>query len=519
MVGLLDTAARRRLEEGAQRVGDPGGVRADVGARPLFGGEGVPGGDRLEERRGRDLLGGQLRASERVEAGERGPRRRGSEEGIVGRGERREGRNRQVELGEERSGVDGAQAIARAAFAERGQYVGGGDRVGRVGSIEGVAEIERVQRWEAPRRRVFVAPRAAGGADEAERSQHEEERRAESDGGSAHAEGVARWAASVEGSFREASVEGRGNAEAARLTRGARSRRSIAPSMTSPSTFPPAWEDPRKVLARHGLRPKKSFSQNFLVSAHAVEKIAAAVLAPGGVESNASREVLELGPGVGTLTGELLRRGARVVALEKDREMIALLGTEFAGVASLRVIEGDAASVSLDQLGLPLPLTVCGNLPYAVTGAVFRQVVDQREHVARAVFMIQREVRDRLLAEPGTKAYGALTVFVQAEFAVSKVVEVPPGAFHPPPKVHSSVIRLERLGQPRALSDATFTEVVRLAFAQRRKTLRNTLAPLGEPGRRALADVGIDPGLRGERLSVEEFAALAAALRASASSG
>lgn len=280
----------------------------------------------------------------------------------------------------------------------------------------------------------------------------------------------------------------------------------------------PAWEDPRKVLARHGLRPKKAFSQNFLVSSHAVEKIAAAVLAPPPGDSPPMAEVVELGPGVGTLTGELLRRGARVLALEKDREMIALLGEEFAGVETLRVVEGDAADIGLSTLGLPLPLTVCGNLPYAVTGAVFRQVVDQREHVARAVFMIQREVQARLMAGPGTKTYGALSVLVQAVFDVDKVSDVPPGAFHPPPKVHSAVVRLRRLHTPRAQTDATFVEAVRLAFGQRRKTLRNSLGVLGERGRDAMTQAGIDPSLRGERLSVEDFERLAEALRESAAS-
>lgn len=274
----------------------------------------------------------------------------------------------------------------------------------------------------------------------------------------------------------------------------------------------PAFEDPRVVLGRHGLRPKRGFSQNFLVSRHAVDEIARAVL-PVVREGSL---VIELGPGAGTLTAALLRRGASVIAVEKDREMIALLGAELAH-PSLRVVEGDAATFDLDALGVGTEQpAICGNLPYAITGAILERLVQLAPRFSRAVVMIQREVRDRMLAAPGTKAWGALSVFVQARFVVKSVLKVPAGAFFPPPDVESAVISL--VPRPIAIceEDEAFRTIVRSAFGTRRKTLRNGL--LRETGERAdalLAAAEIDGTRRGETLSIEELARLTVALRAS----
>lgn len=288
----------------------------------------------------------------------------------------------------------------------------------------------------------------------------------------------------------------------------------------------PSWEDPRRALGRHGARPKRSFSQNFLVARPIVEAIADATgVGPG-------QPVIELGPGLGTLSAALLRRGARVCAIEKDREMIAALTEDLLDPASpllggraleegaaFRVEEGDATSVDLGALragwaGLDAgPLVVVGNLPYAVTGAIFRNLIAQRAHVARAVVMIQREVRDRLLAEPGTKDYGTLTVFVRAAFRVESVLRAPAGAFHPPPRVESAVVRLVPRADAIEETDALRT-AVRACFEQRRKTLRNGLVALlgGERADAVLARSGIDGRRRGETLSLEEIAGLAEAI-------
>lgn len=266
-------------------------------------------------------------------------------------------------------------------------------------------------------------------------------------------------------------------------------------------------EDPRRVLARHGLAPKRSFSQNFLISREAVEKIAEATVASDGAT------VVELGPGAGTLTTALLRLGASVVAVERDRDMIGLLRTELAGVPGFEVIEGDAAKIDLrglrDRLGVPY--AVAGNLPYSITGEILRHLVESADAFSHAVVMIQKEVRDRLVAAPGDSDYGALTVFVSARMSISPVTIVRKGAFHPPPKVDSAVVRLEPLAVPRAVETPAFRAVVRASFSQRRKMLRKALRAIadGADVDRALSAVGIAGEVRGETLSVESFASLA----------
>ncbi len=269
----------------------------------------------------------------------------------------------------------------------------------------------------------------------------------------------------------------------------------------------PAWEDPRKALARHGLAPKRSFSQNFLVSRHVVEGIARAV-APAAGET-----VVELGPGLGTLTAALLRAGAKVLAFERDRDMIAVLRADLGAYPHLEVREGDAATVALGELATEGRIALAGNLPYAVTGGILRNLCDQAEHVSRAVVMVQKEVRDRLLAAPGTAEYGALTVFIQARFDVRSVLRVPAGSFHPPPKVESAVVCLAPHAVPRADETEAFRQVVRGAFQARRKTLRNALVQVfGAAHATASLDAaGIDGARRGETLSVEEFSRLALA--------
>jgi len=270
----------------------------------------------------------------------------------------------------------------------------------------------------------------------------------------------------------------------------------------------PSWEDPRRVLSRHGLAPKRGFSQNFLVSRTVVEQIVAA-LAP-----KADETVVELGPGLGTLTGALLRAGARVVAVDADRDMLEVLRRELGHLPTLDAQFGDATSFDFATVTPNGRVAVAGNLPYAVTGGIFRSLVAQHRHVDRAVLMIQREVRDRLLGVEGTKAYGALTVFTRAVFDIRPVCIVPAGAFHPPPRVESAVIALSPRSQPIDAARRGFERTVRASFEARRKTLRNALLKIHQAAHvdSALASVGIDGKRRGETLSVEEFDKLATAL-------
>ncbi len=263
----------------------------------------------------------------------------------------------------------------------------------------------------------------------------------------------------------------------------------------------PDWEDPRRVLARHGLTPKRGFSQNFLTARSVVERIVEAL------RLEAEEPVVELGPGLGTLTAALLRAGARVTAVDMDHDMLRVLRQELGHVPGLRVLEGDATEVDLAALSEGRAVAVAGNLPYAVTGGIFRRLVSQHRHVNRAVLMVQREVRDRLLAEPGTKAYGALTVFTRAVFEVRPVCIVPGGAFHPPPRVESAVVALTPRARVIDVERPGFERSVRASFEARRKTLRNALqrAFEGEAVDRALGAAGIDGKRRGETLTPEEF--------------
>jgi 16S rRNA (adenine1518-N6/adenine1519-N6)-dimethyltransferase len=273
--------------------------------------------------------------------------------------------------------------------------------------------------------------------------------------------------------------------------------------MTTQRDDPP---DARDLLRKYDLLPKRSFSQNFLIQRGAIAQIADAVAALGD-------QVVELGPGLGALTHALLARGCSVLAVELDRDMVHVLREEFAERERLEVRQGDAAEVDLDAYSRACgtKLVVTGNLPYQATGAILRRVVAHRAALRGAVLMVQREVRDRLIAEPATKEYGALTIFTRAGFEVETVCRLRPGSFYPAPKVESAVVRLLPREAPLAEENDSFQAVVRAAFQMRRKTLRNALRALGDPDRadRALSIAGIDPARRGETLSIDEFARLA----------
>jgi len=274
-----------------------------------------------------------------------------------------------------------------------------------------------------------------------------------------------------------------------------------------------AAPDARDLLAKYDLLPKRSFSQNFLIQAGAIAQIADATTAMG-------RQVVELGPGLGALTYALLARGCTVLAVELDRDMVHVLREELGDQRRLEIRHGDAADIDLTAYSsvCGAKLVVTGNLPYQATGAILRQVVAHRTALVGAVLMVQREVRDRLVAEPSTKQYGALTVFTRAGFEVETVSRLRPGSFYPAPKVESAVVRLIPREAPLAEETESFQAVVRAAFQMRRKTLRNALRGLGDGERadRALKDALIDPRRRGETLSIGEFARLAECWEASA---
>jgi len=266
------------------------------------------------------------------------------------------------------------------------------------------------------------------------------------------------------------------------------------------------------LLRSRGLVPKRAWGQNFLRDRRLAERIAAAATTPPG------GTVLEIGAGLGALTVPLLERAARVVAVERDRELAAALGELLGGADGLRLVTADALKLDWrDELGSgPRPHAIAGNLPYAITGRLLERAVAVAPHIERAVFMVQREVADRVAASPGGRVYGALSVFVQAAFRVDKLYRAQPGAFWPQPQVASAVLRLRPWPTPRAVESATFRRVVKAAFGQRRKTLRNAWRQLCAWGPRELeriaASADIELDARAETLSVEAFARLAAEL-------
>lgn len=276
--------------------------------------------------------------------------------------------------------------------------------------------------------------------------------------------------------------------------------------------------DARAILRRVGLAPKKSFGQNFLVSPHVVDAIARACVPDAEV---GRARVLELGAGLGVLTEALAARARSVVAVERDRDLVPVLAQELAAHvanARVRIVEADAQAVHPEELlGGPdpeSPRVLAGNLPYQITGRLLERAVAHADVLDRVVFMVQLEVAERLAAEPGTKAYGALTVFVRAAYRVEKVFDVSRGSFHPPPEVTSAVVRLEPHRPRIAEETEIFRALVKGAFGARRKTLRNAWSRVAEGPRLAEAAerAGISLDARGETLSVEAFAKMAAEL-------
>lgn len=269
----------------------------------------------------------------------------------------------------------------------------------------------------------------------------------------------------------------------------------------------------REVIATHGLSARKALGQNFLLDLNLTARIARAA---GDLTQC---DVLEVGPGPGGLTRGLLASGAkRVVAVEKDpRCLPALAEIAAAYPGQLEVIEGDALDIDSARL-LSTPYKVAANLPYNVgTELLVRWLTPKAwpPQWASLTLMFQREVAERIVAKPGSKAYGRLAILVQWRTDAHIVLTLPPEAFTPPPKVSSAVVHLTALPAPRFEADASvLSDVVARAFNQRRKMLRASLKSLGPWAEDALAEAGIPPTERAEQVSLEAFCALARAVAA-----
>ena len=278
--------------------------------------------------------------------------------------------------------------------------------------------------------------------------------------------------------------------------------------------------DARALLRKYDLRAKKSWGQNFLVDERTFEEI---VRASGAGPAD---WVIEIGPGLGTLTARLAAVAGKVIAVERERDMVTVLRAELGDDPKVEIVEGDALRFDYGSLAArtPRPPIAVGNLPYQIASPLLFRMLEARPPLARIVIMLQREMADRICAKPGTKAYGALTVMVRMAGEPKIVRKVSRGCFVPAPNVDSAVVAItpfdgalaSPLGRTRvAVKDsARFSEVVHASFGQRRKTLRNSLRAVAsqEAVDLALAAAGIDGGLRGETLDVAEFARIADAL-------
>ena len=251
------------------------------------------------------------------------------------------------------------------------------------------------------------------------------------------------------------------------------------------------------------VRAKKSLGQHFLCDLKAAKRIVDSLSVMPEVPS-----VLEIGPGMGVLTQYLLdREDIDLKAVELDSEAVDFLLTYFPGIQG-KLLQADFLRLPTERV-FNGPYRIIGNFPYNISSQIFFKVLDQKDSIPEVVGMVQKEVAERIAEKPGSKTYGILSVLLQAWYDIEYLFTVEPGAFSPPPKVRSAVIRLTRNSRTSlGCDEKMFRQVVKMAFNQRRKTLRNALKPLLNDDLRALPILD----LRAERLSVEDFVFLTKAL-------
>jgi 16S rRNA (adenine1518-N6/adenine1519-N6)-dimethyltransferase len=258
-----------------------------------------------------------------------------------------------------------------------------------------------------------------------------------------------------------------------------------------------------------GHRARKRFSQNFLHDAHYVARIVAAI------DPRPADRLVEIGPGLGALTAPLVERAGHLTGIEIDRDLAARLRARFTP-AQLTLIEADA--LALDWRALadadPRPMKLVGNLPYHISTPLLFALAPIADRVLSQHFMLQKEVVDRIVAAPGSKDYGRLSVMLQFRYRVARLFVVPAGAFSPAPKVQSAIVRMRPIpqGELPPVDADVLARVVAAAFGTRRKTLRNALANLLDE--ESIRAAGVDPAARAETLAVEQFVRLAGRLDA-----
>ena len=262
------------------------------------------------------------------------------------------------------------------------------------------------------------------------------------------------------------------------------------------------------ICKRFDIKMSKKLGQNFLIKRGIVDEIVhAAELTPG-------EPVLEVGPGIGTLTQGLAQSGADVTAIELDRRLLEVLDTTLATYDNVRIVHGDVLKLDVPTIMNHKPFKVVANLPYYITTPIIMSLLESKLPIERLVVMVQKEVALRMVAKPGTKDYGALSVAVQYYTEPDIVLDVPPKSFLPAPAVTSSVIRCVLRDTPPVdvIDEKLFFRVVKAGFAQRRKTFANTMKTTGLSKDRIeelLAKANIDGQRRGETFTLQEFADVA----------
>lgn len=269
------------------------------------------------------------------------------------------------------------------------------------------------------------------------------------------------------------------------------------------------------ILKKHGFAIQKKFGQNFLVNSHVIEKIIRA--------AGITREdfVLEIGPGIGTLTQYLCEKAGKVLAVEIDKKLIPILDETLSGYDNVTIINDDILKADMASLvkeyGNNRPAKIVANLPYYITTPIIMEIFERHIPLSDITIMVQKEVADRIQAKPGSGDYGALSLAVQYYARPELVANVPPNCFIPRPKVGSAVIKLVPYGKPvyHVEDEGLLFMLVRASFNQRRKTFVNGIANFEglkygkDDVARALDALGIDRDVRGEALSLEQFAAIA----------
>lgn len=276
----------------------------------------------------------------------------------------------------------------------------------------------------------------------------------------------------------------------------------------------------RRPDSLRGVRPDKRLGQNFLID----EEVIAAIIDESFVSGDTL--VIEIGPGTGALTLPLAERAGRVIAVELDDDMIEGLRVKTFGMDNVEIIHKDiletdikgVSEAAMKEYGLK-ELRIIGNLPYYITTPIITKLIDEDTGAKSITVMMQKEVADRIAAEPGTRSDGAITYHVHYRAEVAEIIDVPRECFYPVPGVDSAVLRLDLRDEPavKVKDEAMLESVIRAGFSMRRKTLLNALASLDGYDRekisRALGAAGIDPGRRAESLTLEEFARLADSLQ------